>query len=310
MATKSKCYLTRASADIQEENDHTLKVRTPFGTYMISKNLANDKATLSAYKREQYLFAGIIRKHRDEKRLLHIQKSNIKTILESTIIPKTPLDQIDILIQYLAKHTSHKGKKVELKLNSDLSLVYAKNKNEFKWLLSIAKDLGYIEAQDNGSGSIYATTLALKGWIHYDELERKGKKADQAFVAMAFRADLDDMWYQGIRPALEATGWQPLRIDESEHNERIDNKMIAEIRRSGLLVADLTYHRQNVYFEAGFAEGLGIPVVFTGHEDHMNADSVHFDVRQYKYIEWKTSLQLKERMIARIEATGLSRLDQ
>jgi nucleoside 2-deoxyribosyltransferase len=82
--------------------------------------------------------------------------------------------------------------------------------------------------------------------------------------------------------------------------EAID-KIIADIRKSALLVADLTEHRQGVYFEAGFALGLGVPVIWTCRDDHK--DKIHFDTRQYNCIFWRTPEELKERLINRIEAT-------
>jgi len=46
------------------------------------------------------------------------------------------------------------------------------------------------------------------------------------------------------------------------HNEKICDKIVSEIRKSRLLVADFTDNRGGVYFEAGFAMGLSIPVIW------------------------------------------------
>ena len=92
-----------------------------------------------------------------------------------------------------------------------------------------------------------------------------------------------------------------MRVDGIEHNEKIDDLIIAEIKRSGLVVADFTEHRPNVYFEAGFARGLGLPVIWTCHEDHISA--AHFDTRQFNHIVWKDPDDLQERLRLRILAT-------
>ena len=126
--------------------------------------------------------------------------------------------------------------------------------------------------------------------------------ASQAFVAMWFDASMDDAWENGFHPALEEAGYDPLRIDLQEHNQRIDDRIIAEIRNSGLLVADFTNHRQGVYFEAGFALGLGIPVIWTCREDEL--DKAHFDTRQYNHIDWKDPDDLWLRLYNRIRATA------
>lgn len=112
---------------------------------------------------------------------------------------------------------------------------------------------------------------------------------------------MDGVYASGIQPALEATGYKPVRIDKHEHNEKIDDRIIAAIRSSGLLVADFTGHRGGVYFEAGFAMGSGLPVIWTCRSSDIQA--AHFDTRQYNHIVWSDPDELRDRLIQRIEAT-------
>ena len=61
---------------------------------------------------------------------------------------------------------------------------------------------------------------------------------------------------------------------------------MVEIRRSRLVVVEITYHNRGAYYEAGFAKGLGIPVYFIGREgfkSHNPANNstgmrIHFDM--------------------------------
>ena len=92
-----------------------------------------------------------------------------------------------------------------------------------------------------------------------------------------------------------------MRVDAVEHNDKIDDRIVLEIRRSGLLVADVTGHRPGVYFEAGLAMGLGLPVVWTVRDDDL--DKVHFDTRQYNHIVWNTPADLASKLRNRILAT-------
>lgn len=114
-----------------------------------------------------------------------------------------------------------------------------------------------------------------------------GKRVDksQAFVAMWFDASVSELYEDGIAPAIRNAGYEPLRIDRREHEGKIDDQIIAEIRRSAFLVADFTGHRAGVYYEAGFAHGLGRRVLFSCKKDQIN--SLHFDVRQYNTILWE-----------------------
>ena len=109
--------------------------------------------------------------------------------------------------------------------------------------------------------------FTVKGWTHLDTLRTTQVESSLAFVAMWFDPSMDDVWSEGFEPAIAEAGYRAMRVDLPEHNDRIDDKIISEIRRSRFLVADFTHGkdgaRGGVYYEAGFAHGLGIPVVFT-----------------------------------------------
>ena len=126
----------------------------------------------------------------------------------------------------------------------------------------------------------------------------------QAFVAMWFDSSMDDAYYQGIEPAIREAGYKALRIDQKQHNNKIDDEIIAEIRRSKFLVADFTQGedgaRGGVYYEAGFAHGLGLKVIFTCWKEAI--EKVHFDTNHYNHVLWATPEDLhkgvKDRILA------------
>ena len=90
-------------------------------------------------------------------------------------------------------------------------------------------------------------------------------------------------------------------MDLKEHNEKICDAIIAEIRKSKFVVTDFTGHRGGVYFEAGYALGLGLPVIWTCSKDDL--DGSNFDTRQYNHIVWESDEELFEKLRRRIEAT-------
>ncbi|MGZ9189558.1 MAG: hypothetical protein ACXW39_05830 [Nitrospira sp.] len=114
-----------------------------------------------------------------------------------------------------------------------------------------------------------------------------------------------EVYKNGIARAIEKAGYKPFRIDEEEHVDRVDDRIIAEIRRSRFVVADFTSEpdkpRGGVYFEAGFAHGRGIPVIWTCREDMIDKQ-LHFDTRQFNHLVWSTSEDLCDRLKTRIEA--------
>ncbi len=95
-----------------------------------------------------------------------------------------------------------------------------------------------------------------------------------------------------------------MRIDQKEHINKIDDEIIAGIKQSRFLVADFTHGedgaRGGVYYEAGFAHGLGLPVIFTCQKD--SVDKLHFDTNHYNHIVWTTPEELREKLKNRILA--------
>lgn len=136
------------------------------------------------------------------------------------------------------------------------------------------------------------------------EIEKTIKKnrKKKVFIAMRFK-DMDNV-YNVIYKAIDKAKFIPLRIDKKEHINQISSEIQYEISKSGLVIADVTGRNQGVYFEAGYAMGLNIPVIWTCKDDEV--DKIHFDTRQYNTIFWKDENDLYERLKNRIEAvTGL-----
>jgi hypothetical protein len=147
--------------------------------------------------------------------------------------------------------------------------------------------------------------LRPPGFARLSALDGGGSESSQAFVAMWFDTSLLDAYEKGIAMAIRDAGYLPIRIDRKDHNNKIDDEVIAEIRRSRFMVADFTQGnsgaRGGVYYEAGFAHGLNIPVIFTCRADVL-AD-VHFDTRQYNHIVWEDPDDLRDLLAKRISAT-------
>jgi hypothetical protein len=154
--------------------------------------------------------------------------------------------------------------------------------------------------------------LTANGLRRLDELSQMATDSDQVFVAMWFSDEMDDAYTNGFQLGINDNGFRALRIDQKEHSNKIDDEIIAEIRRSRFIVADFTCQLANVdqknvaiarggvYYEAGFAQGIGIPVIWTVRSDCI--DHVHFDTRQYAHIVWDTPLDLREKLKNRIGA--------
>lgn len=155
--------------------------------------------------------------------------------------------------------------------------------------------------------------LEAKGLEELEALESRGADTRQAFVAMWFDPGMREAWRLGFAPGIRDAGYDPFRIDALEHNGKIDDAIVAEIKKSHFLIADFTCGgievkgkfqpnpRGGVYYEAGLAHGLGMEVIFTCREDRM--PYLHFDTRQFAHIVWKGPKDLREQLYNRIAAT-------
>lgn len=164
--------------------------------------------------------------------------------------------------------------------------------------------LGYLNEQGWIKSDIHYYALTLQGHARLAEFEAANAESTKGFVAMWFDDSLKEAWEQGIKLGIEDAGYEAVRIDQKEHVNKIDDEIIAEIRRSRFVVADFTQGeegvRGGVYYEAGFAHGLGIEVFFTCRKDVLGL--VHFDTRQYNHIVWETPEELRQMLAARISA--------
>lgn len=244
---------------------------------------------------ERWILSGVLRASYERGVTLGLHTANVKSLIESAQKPEGPFESMDLILMHVYEHSQYAGAATYL-FDYDYPIAFAKNVGEFHFLIQQLANEKLISREPDGR-----FTLTLDGWKRVRELKQRTATSNQAFVAMWFDAEMNPSWKQGFEPALTQAQYNPFRVDLDEHNGKIDDHIIANIRKSGLLVADFTGNRGGVYFEAGFAMGLGVPVIWTCRTDHEN--KLHFDTRQYNHILWATPKELKKKLTARIEAT-------
>ncbi len=80
----------------------------------------------------------------------------------------------------------------------------------------------------------------------------------KVFVVMRFTTndENDNAWKYGIKPGIEACGFQAGRGDDKVESRHILEKVDSAIRRSRLIIAKVDENNLNVYYELGLAMGL------------------------------------------------------
>ena len=310
-----KCPLCEKASEVSGEGplDMAFKVNcSTCGLFLVtdsavralfSEDLRNKRIYISAFLKEQNI------KNLPPITLINTENDQINFQPRITLFdainqfPKKFSDRIDKVLMNLSKLSKHIGHGITILPESDYPTLYvdSQDMDSVFYMIQSLSDLGFVN-MDKSTHDGFNLVLTPLGWNRIYELEKKNdKKSNQVFVAMWFHESMDSAWENGFKKGIEDTGFTPTRIDYVEHNNKICDEIIAEIRKSRFVISDFTGHRGGVYFEAGFALGLGIPVIWSCREDAV--DELHFDTRQYSHILWKDEKDLWEKIRNRILAT-------
>jgi len=210
----------------------------------------------------------------------------------------SPREKQIILLQNIERKTRYPGKPVQIVPKYDIPLAWAEAKDEFLYYITSLIERGFLRRTDDVDKVLddltFFVAITANGWDYLEKQERHIQERTQAFVAMSFSGDLKPIWEGPIYNAIKKAGYKPYRVDAEAHSDRIDAKIISEIKNSRFVIADVTEQKRGVYFEAGFALGLGLTVIWCVREGDL--ENVHFDTRQYNHIVWEDLDDLENKL--------------
>jgi nucleoside 2-deoxyribosyltransferase len=247
-----------------------------------------------------YLLSAATRQSNAAGTLLLLNFPRIQEIVDRGAERRNPLDIADRLLVTIVDTVPHIGDPARIS-SRDYAIHGLRNIRELRETLGLLEQQGLITVDVAADGLHMSAKPTAAGWRRGTELRSTLPTTNQAFVAMSFYKELIPAWMDGIRPALRSVGYRGFRVDSREHNGKIDDVIIGELRRSAIVIADFTGHRAGVYFEAGYGMGRGLPVIWTCREDDVK--QAHFDTRQYNHVVWNTPPELQERLRTRLLAT-------
>lgn len=229
---------------------------------------------------------------------------NTKNI-QNLISTQTPSfhERADKLLLYLQRVTNHIGEFLE-RDESWYGYSWSFLEDELQEILNFLVSTKRIKRlKEVGQNQNYYKILP-DGWAHLEKLKETNPDSQQCFVAMAFNEDMREVYDSTMSEAILDAGYKPHLVNEKEYNDKIDDEIIRQIRRSRFILADFTGQRQNVYYEVGFAKGLGLEVFWTCRNDEIEKGEVKFDTRQYNFITWENEKlsEFKDNITKRIEA--------
>ncbi len=139
----------------------------------------------------------------------------------------------------------------------------------------------------------------IKPTIELDLSIEKG----YVFIAMPMSPkdqQLEDV-LDGIKEAARKCGLNAERVDEAQSNERITDRILESIRKAEFVIVDLTNSRPNVFYEAGYAHGIGKIPIYIARE----GTKPEFDIKDYPVIFFGGIKQLKDELFKRL--VGISK---
>jgi hypothetical protein len=224
----------------------------------------------------------------------------------STIVIPTYAERKRDLMLLIEERSNRAGFGVPARLrNEDVAGVAWVAENHAGRMVDLLRQDKLVQANIPEAPYQHSLTILSAGYQFLDVNQSPNRESGIAFVAMWFDASMNGVYADGVAPGIESAGYAPRRVDSSHFLGKVDDRIIMEIRRSRFVVADLTGHRQNVYFEGAFALGLGVPVLWTCREDQYTRELVHFDQRQYNTLVWREGelSECRAALQARIQAT-------
>jgi hypothetical protein len=245
-----------------------------------------------------------------------MQSSNSEVDLNTYIVDEiinkplpSPTEQADLLIRWLADNVSGPGETIWVEPGAHRSIIGAKSAEGFDLILDHLFAAGLVTG--NQSNAIGApgrahVTLSFEGWRYLEVLKQGGATYRKAFMAMKFGVpELDEVLKKVFKPAAKAAGFELFKLDDVPVAGLIDDRLRVEIQAADFIVADLSHDNLGAYWEAGYAEGLGKPVIYTCESEKFQNHKTHFDTNHHLTIVWdKNNPNLAgEQLKATIRAT-------
>lgn len=284
-------------------------VMCPFcGEYQIPVEVQEDLDRIWSSKKTllPYLSAYIHRHSRGNKRV-RVDADWERHAREHSSTPMA--HKLRRILETVARHTSP-GHSCFFRDDFMAPPLDAEDAVEVRYLFDHLRDVGLLTVRfhdiprDQSGGRHHSNEveaqMTVKGWEAVSPVAGTGVPGT-CFVAMSFDPSLNEAYDLGIVPAVESCGFEVIRLDRVEHNDDITDKILAGIRTAEFMVADFTLQRAGVYFEAGFASGLGRTVIWTCREDDF--ENLNFDTRQRNHVHWSNPTELRDKLVDRIRAT-------
>ena len=291
------------------------------GKYKIDEYDYDKKYTpgLSMNENEKIRLSGYIAKQNLEGKIPDLSSIIKKEDFIETLAPiPNPKERAYLLLEGLVKKTEYFGQSFFLNSlinpnNDSLGFLflhavsYCNNirQQEITSLIGFLEESSFIRFNSFEKIKIFSFQVTVQGFDKMDELSNTNHSTT-VFIAMWFNETMNTL-RDSIEKVVKKTGYKPVRIDNKEHLNKIDDEILLEIKKSRFVICDLTSEQEkprgSVYFEAGYAMGKNIPIIWTC-DKNLEKERA-FDIQNYNCLFWeKDNLdEFIEKLENRIEQT-------
>ena len=146
-------------------------------------------------------------------------------------------------------------------------MAYGCDEHEAVHVYDSLQEQRWVEAPMTANPIPDGAVLTAKGRAELDQLKKRREFVPTAFLIRAFNTDRDAFWDLVSQSVYDRIGVRVDPIWKEKHNDRIDQRILAEIDRCQVVVLDIC-QRFNVGYEGGYAEkgGKEIVMVYEEHE--------------------------------------------
>jgi hypothetical protein len=123
--------------------------------------------------------------------------------------------------------------------------------------------------------------------------------APRVFVIMPFVEPYDTLYHEVIYPVAKEMGFDVIRVDEIQGPGVIVEDIQRQIENAHAVVAEISNHNPNVYYELGYAHALRKPAILLVRRQE--GSSMPFDIRGYRAIFYDDSIGGKKNVERNLE---------
>ena len=292
------CKAANVTVEEQSGGVDSFQINCPIcGSYA----LAGSALTMLTNRDKDFELSYAIRRRNLRKEKVYVNTVNRGELMAGIEIPKRIKDIAEQILKevYLNEELSANGLVIT---DDNMSLYAIENMNKLRSVLQYLEDSGWFKLERLGSGGGFLTIKGA-GTDHAEMIINPNHHSKQVFVAMSFNPVLDTLYTAAIQEAVKHCQLSALRSKDFDFNDEVIKNIQFQIDSSRFVIADFTDNRPGVYYEAGYATGRNLPVIYCCREsDKVN---IHFDIYHFNFIFWSELDDLKSALIKRITNTEL-----